>query len=131
MYSLAFQVRDYECDMQGIVNNAVYQHYFEHTRHEFLKQHTCHFAELTQAGIHLVIYRAEIDYLLPLTSGDLFTVELLLERVSKTRCLFKQTIHCNGKTYTKGQFFVTAINAAKRPINLDVIEINALLLNKV
>jgi len=33
-----FQVRDYECDLQGIVNNAVYLHYLEHTRHEFLKQ---------------------------------------------------------------------------------------------
>lgn len=34
-FELEMQVRDYECDMEGIVNNAIYQHYLEHTRHEF------------------------------------------------------------------------------------------------
>ena len=37
-FTLKFEVRDYECDLQGIVNNAVYQHYLEHTRHVYLKQ---------------------------------------------------------------------------------------------
>ena len=31
------EVRDYECDLQGIVNNAEYQHYLEHARHQFLR----------------------------------------------------------------------------------------------
>ena len=31
------RVRDYECDLQGIVNNAVYQHYTEACRHEFIE----------------------------------------------------------------------------------------------
>ena len=32
IYELEMKVRDYECDLQGIVNNANYQHYLEHTR---------------------------------------------------------------------------------------------------
>ena len=30
IYELTLKVRDYECDLQGIVNNANYQHYLEH-----------------------------------------------------------------------------------------------------
>ncbi len=35
-FCLDFKVRDYECDMEGIVNNATYMNYLEHARHEFL-----------------------------------------------------------------------------------------------
>ena len=46
IYELEMKVRDYECDLQGIVNNANYQHYLEHTRHEFLLTTGVSFAEL-------------------------------------------------------------------------------------
>ena len=29
IYELEMKVRDYECDLQGIVNNANYQHYLD------------------------------------------------------------------------------------------------------
>ena len=35
-FETRMEVRDYECDIQGIVNNANYLHYLEHTRHRFL-----------------------------------------------------------------------------------------------
>ena len=35
VFSLEMKVRDYEVDCENIVNNAVYLHYLEHTRHEF------------------------------------------------------------------------------------------------
>lgn len=47
IYELEMKVRDYECDLQGIVNNANYQHYLEHTRHEFLTS-----AGVSFAGLH-------------------------------------------------------------------------------
>ena len=54
-WQLQMAVRDYECDMQGVVNNAVYQNYLEHARHEFLKLHGLDFAVLAKAGINLVV----------------------------------------------------------------------------
>lgn len=50
IYELKMKVRDYECDLQGIVNNANYQHYLEHTRHEFLLSTGVSFAALHEQG---------------------------------------------------------------------------------
>ena len=51
LFTLEFAVRDYECDVQGIVNNAVYQNYLEHTRHVFLKQHSIDFVALSKRAL--------------------------------------------------------------------------------
>jgi acyl-CoA thioester hydrolase len=75
-YSLEFTVRDYECDLQGIVNNANYQHYLEHTRHEFLVSKGVSFADLHEKGLDLIVTRVVIDYKFPLRSRDKFIVKL-------------------------------------------------------
>jgi acyl-CoA thioesterase FadM len=51
IFSLEFQVRDYECDLQATVNNAIYLHYLEHTRHEFLKKAGFNFARMHIVGL--------------------------------------------------------------------------------
>ena len=86
-------VRDYECDMEGIVNNAVYQNYLEHTRHLFLKEQGIDFAGMTRKGIHLVVVRIEIDFLHPLRAADRFVVGLNMDRVSRVRFGFRQDIY--------------------------------------
>jgi acyl-CoA thioester hydrolase len=91
-FKLAFEVRDYECDFQGIVNNAVYQNYLEHTRHMFLKQQGIDFVDLSRKRINLVVVRVEIDYLYPLRSSNQFYVGLNFERVSRLRFGFLQDI---------------------------------------
>lgn len=92
-FELEFTVRDYECDMQGIVNNAVYQNYLEHTRHEFLKSRGLDFAEITRQGLNLVVIRIELDYLMPLKSGDRFVVRLNASQISRLRFGFQQDIY--------------------------------------
>ena len=61
IFSLEFEVRDYECDLQGVVNNANYQHYLEHARHDFLISKGVSFAQLHEAGVDLIVTRVEID----------------------------------------------------------------------
>jgi acyl-CoA thioester hydrolase len=91
-YSLEFTVRDYECDLQGIVNNAHYQHYLEHCRHEFLCSQGISFSKLHDEGIDLIVTRVEIDYKYPLRSRDHFVVKLNLLREGNVRLLFEQAI---------------------------------------
>ena len=62
-FELEMKVRDYECDLQCIVNNANYQHYMEHARHEFLEKAGANFGALHNRGIDAVVARVEIDYL--------------------------------------------------------------------
>ena len=116
-FTLNFEVRDYECDLQGIVNNAVYQHYLEHTRHVFLKQKGVDFTSLAESGINLVVIRVEIDYLYPLRSGDHFFVGLNLERVSRLRYGFLQDIYRlpDNKPILKAKVIGTSLNENGRP----------------
>ncbi len=90
-YELAMKVRDYECDLQGIVNNANYQHYTEHTRHEFLNSEGVSFAELHQRGIDAVVARLTMAFKTPLRSGDTFISRLAL-RKEGIRYVFQQDI---------------------------------------
>ena len=91
-HEIEFKVRDYECDLQAVVNNAVYQNYLEHARHEFLRSRGVDFTEVTARGVNLVVIRAQLDYHKSLVSGDTFCVRSLLRRVSKLRFEFHQDI---------------------------------------
>lgn len=80
IYELTLKVRDYECDLQGIVNNANYQHYLEHTRHEFLSSLGVSFATLHQQGVDPVVARMNISFKTSLKSGDEFVSKLYLKK---------------------------------------------------
>ncbi len=80
VFEMPIKVRDYEVDSQGIVNNANYQHYLEHTRHMFCEQAGVSFRDMHAAGIDPVVRRIEIDYLRPLGLGDSMVSRLALFR---------------------------------------------------
>jgi acyl-CoA thioester hydrolase len=114
---IKFSVRDYECDLQGVVNNAVYQNYLEHARHEYLKSHNIDFAALAEAGINLVVIRAELDYKGSLSSGDSFIIRTRFVRKSRLKFLFIQEIHRQGeeKSLLSAEITGTAVNAEGKP----------------
>lgn len=104
IYELCFKVRDYECDMQGIVNNSVYQNYFEHTRHEFLAEQGISFVELHQQGIDPVVARISIDFKNSLRSGDEFISKLYMVKEG-IKFVFHQAIFrkSDGKLSVKAR----------------------------
>jgi len=94
LYEIQLAVRDYECDLQGVVNNAVYQNYLEHARHEYLLTKSNSFKDLTDQGILLMVSRIEMDFKYSLTSRDVFTVKIRTERQG-AKLVFFQDIYRN------------------------------------
>ena len=127
LYSLEMKVRDYECDLQGVVNNANYLHYMEHTRHEFLLTLGEDFESLHRKGTDLFVRKVELTYLRSLRSGDLFVSALAMERSGAKLC-FRQDLYltdgtpvCKGiieavavvnGTVSRGEIFDTLIDIA-------------------
>ena len=65
VFETKMEVRDYECDIEGIVNNANYLHYMEHTRHLFLRQAGLSFAQMHEKGVDAVVARMNLQYKVP------------------------------------------------------------------
>lgn len=80
IFETEMEVRDYECDIQGIVNNANYLHYTEHPRHLFLKSLGVSFAKLHEEGVDAVVARMKLEYKVPLKCDDHFISRLAMKK---------------------------------------------------
>lgn len=118
------KVRDYECDIQGVVNNSVYLNYLEHARHEFLLDKGVDFAELARQGINLVVTRSEVDYKRSLTPGDQYWVGVRLQKSSRVRFDFMQDIYKEGeeRPYVCAKVTGVALNERGRPSTIEALE---------
>jgi len=64
------QVRTYECDSYGHVNNANYLNYLEFARYEFLRDVGFDYLAMIKAGYGVYVARIEIDYKKPAVTDD-------------------------------------------------------------
>ena len=126
-YESEMEVRDYECDMQAIVNNAVYLNYLEHARHRAIRDAGITFRSLCEQGIFAVVRRSEVDYLRPLESGDRFVVRTGMVREGRLKLVFHQHIErkSDGERTLKARITVACVQNG-RPVMpqivLDAIE---------
>jgi acyl-CoA thioester hydrolase len=79
-FEFQMKVRDYECDSQGVVNNANYLHYFEATRHEMMEYCGLRLRDLTEQNILPVVRNANISYKHSLRGSDEFVCRVRIER---------------------------------------------------
>lgn len=89
------EVRDYECDIEGIVNNANYLHYTEHTRHRFLKSLGVSFAQLHEKGVDAVVARMQLQFKQPLRCDDEFISRMNLHKEG-IRYVFEHDLYRAG-----------------------------------
>ncbi|MEI5640399.1 MULTISPECIES: acyl-CoA thioesterase [unclassified Pseudoalteromonas] len=122
-FKVDFKVRDYECDLQGIVNNSVYFNYLEHARHEFLLANHIDFAALAEQKVNLVVVRSEMNYKGSLVPGDHFYVTVELERISKIKFAFKQQVirSADDKLMLDAVITGTSVNERGRPFLPDAL----------
>ncbi len=103
-------VRDYECDLQGIVNNSVYMNYLEHARHEWLRAHNIDFKVLHDESLDLVIIRVEMDFKKSLLPGDTIEVITKFSSETKLRWLCEQEIKRSGELVLAARSYGTCID---------------------
>ena len=122
-YELEFKVRDYECDLQGVVNNSVYQNYLEHTRHEFMKTIGLDFADLYNRGIVAVVARVELAYKTSLKSGDAFVVRLLIEHEGVKYIFYQDVFRLpDEKLCLKGIITTTSIVNGRLALSEEILQ---------
>lgn len=92
LYCTEMETRDYECDIQGIVNNANYQHYLEATRHKWLQQEGFSFRQWHDEGIDMVVSEITLKYKTPLHGQETFLSCFNLRREG-ARFIFDQDIY--------------------------------------
>ena len=125
IFKLTDKVRDYECDLQGVVNNSNYQHYMEHARHEFLESVGENFGAMHERGMDAFVSSVQIQFKHSLRSGDRYIsclnvykkgVKLVFEQdiyrekdgVLATRGVVESVLVENGKL-TRGEYFDTLL----------------------
>ena len=135
VYQHEDKVRDYECDLQGVVNNANYLHYMEHTRHEFLLSLGENFSDLHDRGMDLFVARIEIQLKHSLQSGDRYLsclnaskqgVKLVMSqdiyKLPEKELVSRGTVDCvlvdNGKL-SRGEYFDELLKRIKNRTTIE------------
>jgi len=114
IFETRMEVRDYECDIEGIVNNANYLHYTEHTRHLYLKSLGLSFADMHRRGEDVVVARMSMQFKSPLRCDDEF-LSCLNVRKQGLRYVFEQDIYraADHKLCYRAQIDIVCIKDGK------------------
>ena len=103
IFNLDMKVRDYECDLQGVVNNANYQHYMEHTRHEFLESLGANFGQMHEDGLDAFVTKVTISSKKSLRSGDSFRSALRCSMRAPKLIFHQDILHLDGTLAARGE----------------------------
>ena len=121
-FMMEMEVRDYELDCEQIVNNAVYLHYMEYTRHKFAQDAGLPFYEMHSSGLDLVVRRVEIEYMSSLRSMEKFMSCLSIERKGPRYIFHQDIVKMNGDIAATAEVTCVVIKDGKVSRGDELIE---------
>jgi acyl-CoA thioester hydrolase len=129
VFTVRLAVRDYECDQGQGVNHAVYLHYLEHCRWEYVRKYLKWDVNyLLKQNIGFVVAKIDIEFRRSLVSCDEFVVETKMQRIEKRRFQFRQEIYlmkgdekASVKPIAIADVVIAAINSATPQVLEDLL----------
>lgn len=118
VYRCTLEVRGYELDSFGHVNNSVYLNYLEHARWKMLNDEGITLEKITQDKRWPVIAAIEIKYLRPLFMGETFEVRSRVLEHSKARFLLEQLLYRGETAIAAANVSCVIVNEAGKPAEL-------------
>lgn len=109
VFEMPIKVRDYEVDAEGIVNNAVYLHYLEHTRHEFCDGEGFSFRQMRAENLAPVVTQINISYRRSLGLGDSMVSKLALERRGPLIVFYQDIFNMAGELVVEAQVSIATV----------------------
>ncbi len=122
IFELPMKVRDYEVDSEGIVNNAVYLHYLEHSRHEFCEWAGLSFREMHSQGIDPVLSKVTIEYRHALGLGQRFVSRLALGRRGPLFIFYQDLFTEDGEPVVEAEVCVACLEHGRLTRGLPLVE---------
>jgi acyl-CoA thioester hydrolase len=116
--SLLLRVRIYECDSYNHVNNAVYLHYLETARYEFLKDIGFDYKEMISRGYGVYVARIEIDYKKPALADEEIQIESEPVKKGAVSGVIRQTIRRGDEVIITANVTWVFVDAKGAPVKL-------------
>lgn len=111
LFSIPVRIYYEDTDAGGVVYYANYLRFFERCRTEWMRQAGCDQSRLSsEAGIGFVARRAQCAYLKPARLDDELRVDLVVEKLTRVRVVFRQHIRRGGDTLVTGDVEIACVH---------------------